>query len=215
MINDVIFDNKISAYDDWNIVLVKSEIPLPTVKTSTVDIKGADGLLDLSNVLTGDIKYNNRTVKLTFELLDDVDYNLLISKISNYLHGKNITFVISNDDTYYYTGRASINSCECNKRKGKIVISVNCNPYKYNVRESVITVSLKNETKVITLKNQRKTICPDLVVTGTITLIINGVEYELQEGEQQLLNFTLREGDNIVKVKGTGAVKISYRMGCL
>ena len=215
MINDVVFNNEISAYDDWNIVLVKSEIPLPNAKTSTVDIKGSDGLLDLSEVLTGDIKYNNRTAKLTFELLDDVDYNILISNISNYLHGKNITFVISNDDGYYYTGRASINSWECNKRKGKIVITVNCNPYKYNVRESVVTVSLNDETKVITLKNQRKIICPNLDVTGTITLILNGVEYELQEGEQQLLNFTLHEGDNVVKFNGTGTVKISYRMGCL
>ena len=215
MIKDVVFDNKISAYEDWNIVLVKSDIPLPAIKTSTVDVKGSDGVLDLSDILTGDIKYKNRTVKLTFELLNDVDYNILISKISNYLHGKNITFVISTDDQYYYTGRASINSWECNKRQGKIVISVDCNPYKLSVRESIITVILNNETKVITLKNQRKLICPDLFVSGAISLLINSVEYALQEGEQQLLNFMLHEGDNIVKFKGTGTVKITYRMGCL
>ena len=50
MLNDVVFNNQISAYDDWNIVLTKAEIPFPTAKTSTVDIKGADGLIDLSEV---------------------------------------------------------------------------------------------------------------------------------------------------------------------
>ena len=68
MLNDVIFNDEKSAYDEWNIVLTKAEIPLPTPKTSTVDIKGADGLLDLSEVLTGDVLYDNRAIKLTFEI---------------------------------------------------------------------------------------------------------------------------------------------------
>ena len=67
MLNDVIFNDK-SAYSEWNIVLTKAEIPLPEPKLSTVDIKGADGLIDLSEVLTGDILYNNRQIKLTFEM---------------------------------------------------------------------------------------------------------------------------------------------------
>ena len=55
MLNDVIFNNEKSAYYDWAIVLTKADIPLPSVKTSSVDIKGANGILDLSEVLTGDI----------------------------------------------------------------------------------------------------------------------------------------------------------------
>ena len=51
MLNDVIFNDEKSAYDEWNIVLTKPEIPLPEPKTSTVDIKGANGLLDLSEAL--------------------------------------------------------------------------------------------------------------------------------------------------------------------
>ena len=39
MLNDVIFNDEKSAYDEWNIVLTKTEIPLPTPKTSSVDIK--------------------------------------------------------------------------------------------------------------------------------------------------------------------------------
>ena len=215
MINDVIFNDEKSAFYDWNIVLTKADIPLPAPKTSTVDIKGADGLLDLSEVLTGDILDNNRTIKLTFEMMDDTDYYNLISEISNYLHGQRITFNLSNDEDYYYVGRATINQWECVKRKGKIVIDVDCDPYKYAVTETTMIVNVANQTKTITLSNSRKRVCPNLNVTGTITLTIDDVEYELSEGQQQLVNFRLIEGNNTIKISGNGTVVISYRQGAL
>lgn len=215
MINDVIFNNEKSAYDDWNIVLTKAEIPLPTAKTSTVNIKGSDGVLDLSEVLTGDVLYNNRTIKLTFEMMDDTGYYNLISEISNYLHGKRITVNLTNDEDYYYVGRASINSWECVKRKGKIVVSVDCDPYKYAVTETMRTITVSGQTKVVTLPNSRKRVCPNLNVTGIVTLIIDNVAYELSEGEQQLTNFKLVEGNNTIKITGNGTVVITYRQGAL
>lgn len=215
MINDVIFNNEKSAYDDWNIVLTKAEIPLPTAKTSTVNIKGSDGVLDLSEVLTGDILYNNRTIKLTFEMMDDTDYYNLISEISNYLHGKRITVNLTNDEDYYYVGRASINSWECVKRKGKIVVTVDCDPYKYAVVETMRTITVSGQTKTVTLPNSRKRVCPNLNVSGTVVLIIDNVAYELSEGEQQLTNFKLVEGNNTIKITGNGTVVITYRQGAL
>lgn len=215
MLNDVIFNNEKSAFYDWNIVLTKAEIPLPTPKTSTVDIKGADGVLDLSEVLTGDIQYNNRTIKLTFAMMDDTDFYDLISNISNYLHGQKIKFTLNNDEDYYYIGRATINQWECVKRKGTIVISVDCEPYKYAVIETIKTIQVSNQTKTVTLINNRKIICPNLDVTGNITLKISGVDYKLSEGKQQLVNFKLSEGNNTIKVSGNGTLTISYRQGAL
>ena len=215
MLNDVIFNNEKSAYDDWDIVLTKAEIPLPTPKTSIVDIKGADGVIDLSEVLTGDVLYNNRTMKLTFEMLNDNDYYSLITEISNYLHGKMVTVTLNNDEEYYYKGRASINSWECVKRKGTIVITVDCEPYKYAVIETVRTVSVTGKTKSIILINNRKRVCPILNVTGTITLTIDSVDYELAEGKQQLSNFILVEGNNAIKISGNGTLTITYRQGAL
>ena len=215
MLNDVIFNDEKSAYDEWDIALTKVEIPLPAPKTSTVDIKGANGLLDLSEVLTGDIVYGNRTMKLTFEMLDDTDYYELISDISNYLHGRVISVRLTRDGDYYYIGRASINSWECIKRKGTLVITVDCEPFKYAINETVMTVNVINQTKTITLPNSRKRVCPNIDATGTVKLILDDVEYDLDEGKQQLINFMLVEGDNIVKISGNGTVKITYRQGAL
>lgn len=214
MLNDVIFDKK-SAYDEWNIVLTKHDIPLPAPKISTVDIKGADGLLDLSEVLTGDILYNNRTLKLTFEMMDDRDYFELITNISNFLHGRVVTVRLTKDSDFYYTGRASINQWECIKRKGVIVITVDCEPYKYALYETVRTITVNNQTKTISLPNSRKRVSPIIDATGTVTLTFGGVEYDLAEGKQQLINFSLVEGDNVVKISGNGTVKITYRQGAL
>ena len=213
MLNDVIFNDEKSAYDEWNIVLTKADIPLRKPKTSLVEIKGADGVLDLSEVLTGDILYNNRTITLTFEMMDDTDYYDLISDISNYLHGRIVTITLTNDEDYYYVGRASINKWQCVKRKGTIVITVDAEPYKYSVTETTMIVNVANQTKTITLQNSRKRVCPILNVTGTITLTIDSVDYELAEGKQQLSNFILVEGNNAIKISGNGTLTITYRQG--
>lgn len=214
MLKDVIFNNEISAYNDWNIVLTNSEISFPEPKTSTVNIKGADGELDLSEVLTGDIKYSNRTVKLTFEMLDDTDYTELMTKIGAYIHGKKLTFQLTNDILYYYVGRATINSWECVKRKGKIVILIDCEPYKYRCDETIINIDINGE-KTLLLKNERKRVFPNISVQGAIKMTYNGVNYELSDGVFKLTTFCLSEGDNIIALNGNGSIKFTYRMGAL
>lgn len=215
MINDVIFNNEISAYKDWNIILTKSEIAFPEPKTSIVNIKGADGVLDLSEVLSGDIKYSNRSIKLTFELLNDTEYTELITKIGAYIHGKTLTFQFTNDDLYFYSGRASINTWECVKRKGKIVISIDCEPYKCRVNETIVNVNLSNEEKTIILTNERQRVFPTLYIQGTVTMTWNDLIYELSDGVYKMSNFYLIEGDNIINLNGNGSVKFTYRMGAL
>ena len=213
MLHDVTFNNEKSAYKDWNIVLTEVELPPPEPKTMAVEITGADGIIDLSEVLTGDIKYSTRKIKLKFEVMDDKQYYSITSEMAKYLHGKNVTVRLSNDEDYYYTGRAVINSWECVKRKGTIVVSVDADPYKYDVIERIFNVNLNNETKTIVLINGRKHICPILDVTGSVTLIWEGESYTLLEGKQQMLRFILKEGNNTVSFTGTGTVKITYRRG--
>ena len=215
MLNDVIFNNEKSAYYDWNIVLTKADIPFPSVKTSIVDIKGANGILDLSEVLTGDVCYGNRDIKLTFAMMEDRDYYSTMTDIANYLHGKKVTLKLSNDDEYFYSGRAVISMCEYSYGKSSLVIKMSADPFKYSVTESNAFVNLNNETKSLVLPNKRMRVSPTLVVTGSVAMTFEGKSYTLQAGEQQLLNFVLSEGDNNVSFSGTGSVKITYRQGAL
>ena len=214
MLHDVTFNNEKSAYKDWNIVLTEVELPPPEPKTMAVEITGADGIIDLSEVLTGDIKYSTRKIKLKFEVMDDKQYYSITSEIAKYLHGKNVTFKLNDDDNYYYTGRAIINSWECVKRKGVIIITIVADPYKYEITEKIYTITLRsNETKDVVLINGRKHVCPILDVTGSVNLIWNGATYTLSEGKQQVIRFVLNEGNNLVSFTGTGTVKVTYRRG--
>lgn len=213
MLHDVIFNNEKSAYEDWNIVLTKVELPPPTPKLISVEINGADGELDLSEVLSDDIKFTNRMIKLTFEVMNDAEYNSITSELAKYLHGKTVTVRFSDDEDYYYTGRAVINSWECIRRKGTIVVSINADPYKYEVTERVINVTLNNGTKTMILINGRKHICPIIDVTGSVSLVWEGKTYTLSTGKQRVLDFVLKEGKNNVSFTGTGTVKITYRRG--
>ena len=169
MLNDVLF-NDISAMNDWNIVLTKTDITPPKVKTSIVNIKGADGILDLSEALNGDVIYDNRDIKLTFSLMDMREYSTLISKISNAIHGKKVKLRFTIDDEYYYEGRAQISQWESSKNIGKIVVNVNADPFKYRLYETSVTVALNGKEQVVHLQNDRMRVSPTLTALGKITI---------------------------------------------
>ena len=214
-LNNIIFNNDINCFEDWNIVLTEINIPFPTPKISLIDIPGSDGVIDLSEVLTGDVKYNNRVCKLTFEMLDLTDYTNLMSEISNLIHGKVVTFIQTNDENYFYRGRATISEWECIKNQGKIVIEVDCEPYKYNIKETKMNVILNNESKTVRINNDRMPVCPTLVVNGDVSIVIDGETYKLEVGEQQLLGFILEDGVNEFTFSGNGSINITYRKGSL
>lgn len=134
MIHDVIFNynetDAKSAYKDWNMVLTNVDDTLPEPKTTTVDIKGADGVLDLSTVATGDIQYNNRKLSLTFEMMKSNDYNETKREIVNYLHGKTIKLNLTSDSGYFFEGRATVNKWECSGVKRTIVIDLDAYPFR-------------------------------------------------------------------------------------
>ena len=72
----------------YGLVLSKKTIETPSPKLETVDIPGADGKLDMTEYF-GDVKYNNRKIKLEFstELLGN-ELLSMYSDIQNSLHGK-------------------------------------------------------------------------------------------------------------------------------
>lgn len=50
---------------DWRAVITNSDIiSLPEPNTTYLEIPGRNGRLDLSEVLTGDVSFSNRTIKL-------------------------------------------------------------------------------------------------------------------------------------------------------
>ena len=208
--NGILFGNK-HTYDDWDLVLTGKSLGLPTPKTSSVDVDGAVGSIDTSEVLSGEIKFSNRRLEFELTMTTDYDeYNELVTNITNYLHGRKLKIILDEDDSYYYYGRCQINQWGSDKRIGKIVISCDCEPYKYTLRPMIVTAKISGKTYVKVV-GKRMTVTPIIEVSNDMEIIVDGKSNNLYAGEQnEILDLFIKEGVNTLVFNGNGEVKISY-----
>lgn len=210
--NGVQFGNK-HSFDDWDLILTKKTIGLPTPKVSSVDVNGADGTIDISEVLAGEIKFNNRVLKFEFTMTTDYEeYNELITLVANHLHGRKLKIVLDDDNLYYYYGRCYINEWGSDKRIGKIVIECECEPYKYDLRQNIVTANINGSTYV-KLYGKRMTVTPIINVSNDMKLVLDGEEIDLLAGNNEILDLFIKEGVNSLLFKGNGTVKITFTGG--
>lgn len=104
----------------------------PQVKTEYVDVPGADGSLDYTEVLTGKPRYANRTGQWDF-IIDNgyLDWHVVYSDILMKLHGKYFEKIILEDDpNYYWSGRLTVMGSFGNRDYSSVTIQYNLYPYK-------------------------------------------------------------------------------------
>lgn len=229
--NGVTFGTK-HSYNDFGLVLSSKEISLPAAKLKTVEVPGADGVIDLTDVLVDDVKYENRTLSFTFTVIDPLaSWAAVLSEVTNYLHGRKFQIVMDWDRNYYYEGRCTVNQFKTNKRTATIVIDCDCEPYKverYSSSEPWIwdtfsfvdgiiyinKVTIEGSLSV-TLINRRKVVSPTFTCSAPMTVTFNGVRYNLPVGTTTVLDIRLQEGENTVSFTGNGTVTIDYKGGSL
>lgn len=126
------------TFNDWGLIpKSRPVISPPTPKTLYVDIPGADGVLDLTQALTQDVKYENRKITFEFNVLDARSrWSNIYSDILGYLHGQSMKIILDEDFEYYYIGRVQVNEWKSDKRTSIITIEANVEPYKYNLVSS-------------------------------------------------------------------------------
>ena len=125
-----------------------------------------DGSLDLSECF-GEIKYENRTLKFTFESIDKItDWQTKMINISSFLHGQKMKIKTWSDPNFYYVGRCQIDEYNSSSKLGKIVISCDCEPFKY--KNNITNYSLVEGTN--TVNNSRMTVYADLINESEITI---------------------------------------------
>ena len=168
MYHSITFGSK-NTWDDWHIV--PSSQPVfdpPKVKTKTMDIPGRNGLLDLSESLTGYPVFTNREGSFEFIVLDGYNkWNELYSDISDYLHGKVMRAVLEDDPEYYYEGRFSVNSWKSDKSNSKITINYSVLPYKRKTEQPEMSMNATIGGISKTIRNSfygREPVCPHITV---------------------------------------------------
>lgn len=154
-----------NSFSDWHLVPNgRPQVVLPEPKITTVEIPGANGLLDLSESLTNYPVYQNRDGSIEFNVLNDIEpWNKLYHKIANYLHGKRMSMVLEDEPYFYYDGRFKVSWTSGNDGTwSKVSVNYSLDPYKYFWKSSIeespslykdITVSGSTVTR--TLSNNR------------------------------------------------------------
>ena len=88
--------------------LMSVQIGLPTVKTQTESVPGADGELDLTAALTGGPVFGNRQIKIRFGFAPGAfDFYSFAAVI----HGQRLKVELSNK-TGYYIGRYTVGTTD-------------------------------------------------------------------------------------------------------
>ena len=122
-----------NTWDDWR--LVPASRPVfnpPAQKVKTLEIPGGDGVIDLSQSLTGYPVYQNRTGSIEFIK----PWHMAYSDIMDYLHGQKLRAVLEDDPEYFYEGRFTVNVWKSEKDWSRIIIDYDVGPYKWSVLSS-------------------------------------------------------------------------------
>lgn len=122
----------INTWERWHMApKTRPFVVEPSVKTEYIDVPGADGSLDYTDVLTGKARYGQRTGSWDF-IVDNgyADPFKLQSDILNTLHGKKHVIVLTDEPDYKYTGRLSAKVTLGNKDYVGVSISYNLDPFK-------------------------------------------------------------------------------------
>lgn len=206
--------DKFNTWYDWHLLLTSKSIPDAEPKTNYVSLDGMSGTLDLSEALTGEIAYNDRTISATFwtDYGSRKDRELLLRNITAAIHGKKVKVVEPDDPYHYFYGRVKIKSKTNILPYAEISIEIECEPWRYTNEETVRTIKATSTlTDVILNNNGVKTLCPIITVTGTVGITYNGTTTPLTNGSYQISDIKLRQGVNSIRVSGNGSVTFSYR----
>lgn len=221
------------SYDDWGLILSSKTISPPVPKTNNVSVPLMDGTIDLTEILTEDIKYEDRNLKFTFSVVDKrKSWAEKISGIENYIHGKRMKIVCDDDPAFYYIGRVSVDNWNSDSRVGKLVVNCTVEPFKYDILSSSVDwewdifdfdQGIINETgdlivdgtRTITLICRRKRMFPIFTASAEMTVKFDGVTYNLPAGSNKIYDIFLCEGKNELMFTGNGTVSIDYIGGSL
>lgn len=227
------------TWTDWGLILTeKPDVQFPVVKTNYVDLTGGNGQIDLTESLTGDVKYKNRTGSFVFTKIGDREnWNNLKSRIANFLHGRKVEIILDEDLSFYYAGRLSINDWKSDKKTGQLTLDYDLDPYKYELTTAnenwewdtlnfeVGVIREWNEIPVVhgkdlELVGSRKPIVPTITVESSdgTGLVLSGrygknpfKTFRLADGTYKNLNFVIYEGLNTWESWSDGTITIEYR----
>ena len=202
------------SYRVLNVILTEKTINAPEIRTQTVEIPGADGLLDFTEAFGG-VKYANRQLSFSFECIEPYDdFYRIFSDIQSRIHGQKLAVSLDDDPAFYYTGRISVDSWKTDRRVGRNTVDVDADPSKYQKDRTVLRFAV-NAAKTVYLPNLMKPVIPVITVSAPMDISFNGTVYHFTEENAESSALVLSGGVNKLEITGTGNIRFDYREASL
>jgi phage-related protein len=184
------------------------------VKSNKIDIPGGDGSIDLTDFF-GEPKYEDVQHKFEFTTIEpQSDFLSQYSQVKNAIHGKKVRIILDDDPTFFYLGRCHVSSFTSSKGIGTIKVECECEPYKYKLRPTIMSVTV-NGTEVINLTNARKRAVPSITTTAAMTIAFGEGIWTPSAGTFTIPELELVEGENDVTVIGVGNITFTWTEGSM
>lgn len=218
-----IFDNY-NTWHDWRLTLTAKSMTPPEPKTNYVDLGGMHGSLDLTEALTGEVAYGDRTLAASFWSSEGTFMERLatVQTITAALHGKKVQIVEPDDPEHYFLGRVIIKSQAHDQVHTEFSVEAICDPWRYAMNETVRYAEVGEDAPVDLVINNGgvKTVSPSITVSGTVSLSYrdqygNRQSTKLEAGTYKLSNLQFRQGAYVVGLRGKGNVTFRYREATL
>lgn len=151
-VNGITFDG-LHSYNDFGLWLAeRPDKGSPDPKLNTVEISGADGIIDLTEANAGEVKFTNRTMKFLFSAMVDIpDQAEFQSRIMNALHGKVFQqIVLDEDPDWYYNGRVEVSFKNVKPWKLQCEVTVDAAPYAMAIDDTLVDLNPSNPSIEIT-----------------------------------------------------------------
>lgn len=210
--------DKFNTWYDWRCTLTGKEVPPAEPKTNYVAIAGVHGTLDLTEALTGEPVYDDRTVVASFMCSEGThrEREALLRRIRTALHGRKVRIIEPDDPDHYFLGRVKIVEPVNNAAFMTFTVEAVCDPWRYAVNETNRVVSLTGRSVDVVIRNEGdRTLCPTITVDGSARLSFNGATAKLGAGLYRVTNLRLPHGPSVITVAGSGSVTFTYREAVL
>ena len=199
-----------------------------------IEVPGRNGQIDLTEALTGYTVYNNRQIVLELGgRKRSQDWPGFMSNFLNDLHGKSVKVIFDNDPSYYYQGRATVESdYEKGNEIARFTLTINAEPYKYSNQSTTEpwlwdpfsfvdgVIRYYNQLQVdgtaqIQVLGSEMPVIPVFTTSVAMQVEFGGKTYDLAAGNNKIYDIVLMNQAYTLTFTGTGTVSINYKTGRL
>lgn len=196
--NRLIIDG-VDITQEYGLVLLDGyTLSPPAPKIYTVDITGGDGVIDLSEALTGDIAFENRSQSFELVAINVDKREELKTKFLNRFHGRSFDYKITMDPGYTYHGRFTVSEhTHASYTEGIVVvfkIDVDAEPYKLKKHVNEVLECIGG--KWFQFESGRKKVHPIITCKYPVHVAWNGYSFDVSPGTHRLYGVTFSEGIN-------------------